>query len=71
MFIKKYCKPDRPPFERILMTQSDEPIPNYHVYGERDKQSPTTLYWGTSRADAESTYDSLMNRYMFQVKAIF
>jgi hypothetical protein len=71
MFIKKYCKPDRPPFERILMTQSDEPIPNYHVYGERDKQSPTTLYWGTNRADAEAAYDSLMHRYMFQMKATF
>ena len=53
------------------MTQSDEPIPNYHVYGERDKQSPTTLYWGTKRADAEATYDSLMHRYMFQMKATF
>jgi|TARA_R100001463_G_scaffold57935_1_gene110225 hypothetical protein len=53
------------------MTQSDEPIPNYHVYGEREKQSPTTLYWGTSRAEAEGTYDSLMSRYMIRTKATF
>ena len=71
MFIKKYCKTDRPPFVRILMTQSDEPIPNYHVYGEREKQSPTTLYWGTSRAEAEGTYETLMFRYMIHTKATF
>ena len=51
------------------MTQSNEPIPNYHVYGEREKQSPTTLYWGTSRAEAEGTYETLMSRYMIHIKA--
>ena len=53
------------------MTQSDAPIPNYHVYGERDKQSPTTLYWGKNRAEADATYDSLMDRYMYHMKATF
>lgn len=71
MFVKKYCKPDRPPYQTILMMQSEEPIAVYHVYGERLSKKSTTLYWGTIRAEAESVYDTLMARYMFHTKAVF
>ena len=70
MFVKKYCKTDRPPFVTIIMTQSDEPIAKFHVYGEREKQSPTTLYWGASRAEANSTYDLLVRKYTIETKTV-